>query len=280
MTSLRLNGMLGLGDGIYQYPVVKELASRHHIYLKTPWPELYGSISNLEFVRPDTRLRTQAKNIAKQKVYASPPIVPERKLSYAAYVKRGVPLYRGLMSSVGCSFKYYLKMREPARPRKETVVVRPVTQRQEWPAHARNPLPEYIQWSISYLEGRGFKTIVVADVHPPHEVYEGARPIGATDYLDKGQLGVGELLDLVYSAKLVIGGVGFIVPMCIAFGTPAVIIHGGAGGQNSPQIIDCPGVGKPTHVLPIRYCRCSNRAHSCDKSISLTDLQKAIDVNL
>ena len=84
------------------------------------------------------------------------------------------------------------------------------------------------------------------------------------------------MLDMIYHAKLVVGPVGFIVPMCIALGTPAIIIHGGEGGLSSPQMINAPGEGHPRHLLPQPYCRCRDHHHQCNKTIDWKVLQSAI----
>jgi len=148
-------------------------------------------------------------------------------------------------------------------------------------APSRNPRQEYVQHCIDRLNAGGFKTIVVCDVAPPYEDYADFRPTGASAYYEYGELGTAELLTLLGSAALVVGGVGFIAPMCQALGTPALILHGGAGGWNGPGAIDVPGAeGKLTHVLPIRYCLCRQHVHNCDKQIDLLILDTKLNYYL
>src|SRR6266480_6456231 len=123
MTPMLVEGMLGLGDNIYQVPVVKELVRIYHsVYLQTPWPQLYQGIENLHFCKTLTRLRTQQKNVQKSSsVYSFlPPVFPHEllHLSYVAHQRRGMPLYQGLSSVLGPYFKYHLKLLDPCQNRK------------------------------------------------------------------------------------------------------------------------------------------------------------------
>lgn len=286
MTPLLVDGMFGLGDNIYQFPIVKCIAkARNHeeIYLKTSWPQIYGSISGLHFLKPDTKLRTQIKNIANYSGYDRNGHCfswQSVKLNYVQYQHRGMALYKGLcLSSSRCiPENYFLKLRDPCLSRGRYVVIRPATIRAEWKAPSRNPRPEYIQFALDWCKARRLQTIVVADIQPPQEVYDGSRPRGADAYYEKGELGVEELMELVHKASMVVGGVGFLAPMAMALGTPAVIVHGGAGGWNGPEIINCPAVGKITHTLPIAYCRCRNHQHACNKIIDISRLQKDLEM--
>ncbi len=64
--------MKGLGDNIYQRAFVQQI--RRPVFLETPWPELYQDMPHVQCVRPSTKLRTQAKNIARQSRWARPPM--------------------------------------------------------------------------------------------------------------------------------------------------------------------------------------------------------------
>src|SRR5262245_29132877 len=58
--------MWGLGDNIYARPFVRAAALQHDIHLDTPWPELYEDL-DIKFVQGKRKLRTQLKNIARQR---------------------------------------------------------------------------------------------------------------------------------------------------------------------------------------------------------------------
>lgn len=278
--NLLVDGMLGLGDNIYQTPIIRELARQNQVYLRTPWPQLYRDMGkNLHLGRVETKLRTQGKNQLKNPIPPCkfPDFYRRIRLSYVPYQRKGVAFYRGLILAAGLNgFDYQLKLRPTCQNRKDYAVIRPATFRQEWKALSRNPKPEYIQFAIDQLEKKGIETIVVADIDPPHEVYDGPRP-NASRYYEFGELGLEEMIELIYRARVVVGGVGFIVPLCIAIGTPAIIIHGGVGGCSAPSLIDAPGEGRPTHVLPESYCLCQSHSHPCNKDLDISKLQLVID---
>lgn len=274
---IALKGMFGLGDNIYQYPIVEELASRGHVHLCTPWPQIYNGLSDVSFAMPVTKLRTQSRNVNESKDrYTCVGGLPEYRLTYTPFQRRGLPIYKGLMQSIGVQFPYHLKMAE-SYGGKGYAVIRPPTIRREWPAPSRNPLALYTQYAIDYLNDLGIITIVLADIQPSEEIWDGPAPERASVYFVNGELDVVSMFSLVHKAALVVGGVGFIVPMCIALGTKAVIVHGGAGGWNAPAIINAPGEGRLTHVLPGNYCLCRSHYHKCNKQIDILRIKKAID---
>ncbi|WP_392336177.1 hypothetical protein [Pantoea stewartii] len=57
MTTYYFEGMLGLGDSIYQRPFLRHFPGA---YVRTCWPELYRGL-NVKCVRSGTHLRTQEK---------------------------------------------------------------------------------------------------------------------------------------------------------------------------------------------------------------------------
>ena len=60
---IAIRGMAGLGDNIFQRAFIKSLVKSQEVLLETPWPELYQDLPNIKFIKPNTRLRTQAKNL-------------------------------------------------------------------------------------------------------------------------------------------------------------------------------------------------------------------------
>jgi hypothetical protein len=290
METLIVEGMQGMGDNIYQVPILAALAERHHgsVYLKTPWPEFYEGIRKLRFMRPTTTLRTQSRNAKRFKGYYEHKGGIARTMSIGYAHLHGhcdFSIHQALIRSAGLDgIPYHLSLGTRRKTRKRNyAVIRPPTIREEWRAPSRNPRMEYVQYAIDWLNVRGIETVVVADIDHPHELYDGSRPEHATAYFEHGELDTHELIDLFQNAKLVVGGVGFMVPMCIAFATPAVVLHGGAGGWNAPELIDAPGEGKPIHVLPENYCLCKQHTHNCDKKIHLwrieTALEQALETN-
>jgi hypothetical protein len=265
-----IHGMLGLGDGLYQRAFIKSMPKP--LYLSTPWPILYQDIPGVHFIRPQTTLRTQAKNIARHADWVMPPTrQPTRQIRYGA---------EGIIPGMTACFgvapgAFDLPPLPPSPEHGKYVVVRPATVRSEWRADTRNPEPDYILVAAADAKARGYKVISVADLVDGVEwmVGTGAGPFADVQY-HKGELPVEQLLSLVANAAAVIGGIGWLVPAALAARVPAWIICGGQGGFNAPELI-CPTGSTITFAVPDNFCRCKLKQHNCDKRISDYDSKLA-----
>lgn len=280
-----IDGMQGIGDNIYQHPIVQRLVEIHQdVYLRTPWPQLYQDIADLKFLRPRTKLRVQSENVENWVGWAQEP--DQKKRFYRkvklTYLGAPAPYYRTMLHTAGLPpSSYFLSLRfNMITERRSIALIRPPTVRRDWRYPARNPKVQYIEWAIDYLKKQGMETFVIASIKNPDEIYDERRPEGADFYFEQGELSVLDMLDLCQVSRVVVGGVGFIVPMCIATGARGVIVHGGCGGLNHPRMIDAPGEGRCIHVLPKNYCICKKPIHDCDKDIDLWILQQSIDTAL
>lgn len=258
----------GLGDNIYERAFVKMLPKP--VYLDTPWPEIYGGIEGVFFIRPQTNLRTQAKNIARHTTWLVPPTKqPARHIRYGT---EGI--IPGMIASFGVMpGAFDLPPLPPSPETGKYVVVRPATVRSEWRADTRNPLPSYIAEAIMHASARGYKTVSVADLQEGQEWLVGPEPYADVRY-HKGELPVEQLLALVANASAVIGGIGWLVPAALSAKVPAWIICGGQGGFNAPELI-CPAESTITFAVPDNFCRCKLKQHNCDKRISNYDSKLA-----
>lgn len=260
-----LEGMLGLGDNIYQRAVVRELPAP--VFLKTAWPELYDDIGT-QCVRPSTRLRTQAKNVERSAyVWVKAPAPVGRRLNYAG---RSGTILQALCLSAGVK-RSALTFDLPAfdiPAREPYIVVRPATIRKEWPAGSRNAKPEYIAQAVSRLR-RSFRIVSIADLMDGEEWPVGDLP-QADEIYHHGELSVSQMLGLVRGASGVVGGVGWAVPAAVAYRVPMFLIYGGWGLHNGPQrIFDVRmDTSRITQVLPDRFCMCGTPVHGCNKTIS------------
>lgn len=255
-----VRGMRGLGDNIYQRAFVKNL--RGTVYLDTPWPQLYQDLQHVKFIRPQTQLRTQRKNLERYGEWVHPPRgLPELRIAYGSEgIIRGM---RGCFRVPPAEFD--LPEFGPSIVQQHYVVVRPVTIRSEWIAETRNPLPEYIAQAAEQAAAMGYRVISVADLADGHEWAVGLPP--AHDRFHAGELSVEQLMSLVRGAGAVIGGIGWIVPAAIAAQVPAWIVCGGQGGYNSPENI-CPPGTQLSFAMPDNFCKCRLKTHNCDKRIS------------
>jgi len=264
-----IHSMKGLGDNIYQRAFLKNMPGP--IYLDTPWPELVSDLPHVHCVRPQTNLRTQAKNIARHSSWLMPPAKqPARHIRYGT---EGI--IPGMIASFGVMpGEFDLPPPPPSPETGKYVVVRPATVRSEWRADTRNPSPDYILVAAANAKARGYKVISVADLVDRVEWIVGDAPYADVRY-HKGELPVEQLLSLVANASAVIGGIGWLVPAALAAKVPAWIICGGQGGYNAPELITPKGQSNITFAVPDNFCRCRLKQHNCDKRISDYDSKLA-----
>lgn len=271
--------MGGLGDGIYQRPVLRAQAQQRPVYVTTPWPELYRDLEGVHPVRPwSMDLRTQRKHLARLGPEAGYVPVPKhherRSMTYQLRQPghtivseledrmhhRAVPFLFDLPDLGPCPVEV------PAG--RKLAVLRPSTLRREWCNRARAPRPEYLYLAGLELRDRGYFVVTVADVDPPEEWLEGAAPPADLELL-RGELTPPQVLALVRHAAMVVGGVGWIVPAALAARVPLVVVAGGQGGHNAPEKVMDPRMDtrRARWVMPPRYCRCTAREHPCVKEI-------------
>lgn len=286
MNIVRIQSMWGLGDNIYLRPIVQSYANTSVVYTDTPWPELYQDIPNVRFYLSRRPLRTQIKNINRQhrSIWSMPPNKVNQFLKPQYTFAGGTTLFSGLLKSMQFD-NLFLNLNLPTFPRREgkIALIRPVTIRREWLNSARNPLPEYVNEIASLLVQSGYHVICVADIDNINECIVGEMPMAHEHHLSG--LPVPELLGMVQSASVIVGGPGWIIPAAIAANVPALIIFGGQGAHNSPDVlVEKHWRHKLQFMLPDNFHQCSDmRCLKCDKIIKnfpekardwLTALQK------
>lgn len=279
---LLIQPMGGLGDTVYQRPFVRLHAAQREVFVRTPWPELFEDVPNVRFVYPHGMdLRTQSKNAALQDddLWSAPPLKAERiRAMYTLRDRRDTvisELARGLGIGKRGALPFDLPNYGTSPVRyKRYAVLRPVTLRKEWRNAARAPEPAYLHRAAEILKDLGYSVVTVGDVDGKGEWFEGEPPPADKELL-RGELPLRKLLALVQGADLVVGGVGFIVPVGMASMIPTVVIGGGNGAHNSPDVLTDPRVDSSTlrWILPDEYCRCADRRHECPKKITGFDTQ-------
>ena len=264
---IAFRGMQGLGDNVYQRAFVKSLVKSTPVILETPWPEIYEDLPNLRLVRPNTRLRTQAKNAesADKSVWGAPYCGPSIQISYGD---------NGIMRGMRDKFKVdsaSFDLPSFDSPIKgKYAVIRPATVRKEWMAASRNPKPEYLAECAQILLDSGFKVISVADLQDGEEWALEPLP-KATETYHKGEFSIKELLGLIQHAEIVVGGVGWLTPASIAYKVPSWVILGGFGAYNAPENLFDAGrmdLSKLGYAMPDDFCRCRDGKHNCKKDIT------------
>lgn len=266
--------MGGLGDCLYQRPLIRHLLASHEVWLSTPYPEVYRDLPVRPVMWPAGKdFRCQVKNIGRQPREtwgAVPPGARRVRFGYPS-IRRHVSIVQHLETMAGVTiegFRFDLPDfgRPPVNP--PYAVVRPVTVRREWQNAARNPRPEYVSYAAWELRRQGYRVICVGDIQPPAERLVGEMP-EADRYWMAGELRAEQMLALVQHAALVVGPVGWIVPACLAMKVPAVIIGGGHGLYNHPSVLVDSRMdsSRMRFLLPEPYCRCGNHGHDCPREI-------------
>lgn len=284
MKPLFIRMMEGLGDAIYQRPFVRAQGELRPTYIDSVWPEIYTDLPGVHLVEPKPKYRTQAKNIRRLAgfPFEESPVefgggwaqrnrdVDQVQMTYS--LQRPGTILQELERHVGLGgrpFVFDAPDFGPPPIEPPYAVVRPVSVRREWINTARNPDPQYIPRSAELLRAAGYKIVVIADLVPGVETVEGEMPVGDI-YRTAGELTQPEIFALLKHASVVVGAVGFVVPVCLAYRTPTVIICGGLGAHNAPGIITDPRIdsGAMRFLLPQPYClRCRNPRHACKKAI-------------
>lgn len=265
-----IEGMRGLGDNLYQRAVLREVVKSRAVYLDTPWPQIYADLP-IRCVKARTTLRTQAKNAERPwRWHAVPGLVDHHRLHYVNHPGTMLEALCAEMR-VKAGMIDFSGPPVPRLVREPYIVVRPVTNRTEWQAGSRNPKPEYVARAVDALRQR-FRVVSVADISPPHETVEAPLPY-ADEVYHRGELSIEQLLAMVAGASAVVGGVGWLAPMAVAYRVPMLLIFGGWGMHNGPARIFDPRMdtSRIHQALPDRFCLCGSRDHACDKTISRLD---------
>lgn len=283
-----MKGMGGLGDCIYQRPLVRHLSQAHGVWLSTPYPEVYSDLPVQPVLWPaGSKLRCQQKNVARapRSTWTVPPVGTDRvRIAYPARGRSGLPgsIVEHMEEMAGANIRHFqFDLPDFGRPEIDPpyAVIRPVSVRSEWPNPARNPRPEYVSEAARELRRQGYTVVCVGDIAPPSERLIGEMP-EADRYWTKGELATAQMLALVQHASLVVGAVGWIVPASVALRTPAVIIGGGHGTYNSPEVLIDQRMddSRIRFLLPSPYCRCISHTHECTKVIPdfLPNLRQAM----
>lgn len=272
MRPLVVQGMRGLGDGIFQRPFIRAANEQRLVYLETPWPQLYADLPNVFPVKAATTLRTQAKNAAAQPdgVWHHAPARADRVvMGYGTRELARGSIIQALEAKLplrGAPFIFDLPFGPTEFSLTPHVVVRPVTLRREWSNPARNPDPSALFKVAQWMQDAGYRVFLVADLAEGHEHAVGALPPHDEAFLH-GEMNVVDLMALVRGAAAVVGGVGWIVPMAIAAGTPLFVVQGGQLGHNGPEKITDRRMNltRVGWAKPRYPCPCERMQHTCRK---------------
>lgn len=291
MHSLRVKGMHGLGDNIHQRAVIRHLMRDRTVWLETPWPQVYHDLAGerLRLVRPpDTKLRTQTKNAARQDIgYAQGPVdgsaAPHTVWYHQEAIRRTGTILAAMCENsrvpVG-DFRMPVPLAWQAKadaflacvkPGAPLMIYRPLVDRTEWDGcGARNPDPAAYA-RLAKEAARGRFVISVADVAPGKE-WIVSPPIGADVECHAGELDVETIAALMARGSVVFCSPGFALIMAQAVGARLIAVF---GGYEQGRFYDH---GALTDLLinPARPCECFSKRHRCDKTIDLPSAEQRI----
>lgn len=247
-TPLLVKGMHGMGDNLHQRAVIRELVHEHDVWLETPWPCFYQDL-NIHLLRPDTRLRTQAKNAAREAgrfdSEAAPAHAQVLRVSYPPErVRRCGSVLAAMAEQCGVpvgDFRLPVPNDWLARADaliaswhtdKPILVYRPLVERTEWSGcTARNPDRNAYKAILDAIRDHFF-VVSVADLQKNVE-WMTSHPIDADIEYHAGELDVEILSGLFRRAALIYTAPGFAVVLAQAIGTAVVAVFGGYEDSSS-----------------------------------------------
>lgn len=289
MTPLLVRGMHGLGDNIRQRALLRQLMTRHDVWLESSWVSIYHDLiaDGLRVVRKETKLRTQGKNAAREAAAFAGQSVPgvARRVNVwypPQRVRATGSVLAAMCESSGCDVRTAdFRLPVPTvwrdaiaarlasyRIDKPIMLYRPLVDRpSDWTGcNARNP--DYATYAELYRSVRDrFCVVSVADLVAGKEWMVG-EDVGADITFHAGELSFEELAALTEMSALVFCSPGFAAVLAQAVGTPVACIFGGyekssfffAGAKSAPVL----------GVDPIHACDCFKHDHACNKTIDLT----------
>lgn len=282
-----ITGRGGMGDAIYSRPFVRWVTERRSdVQVSTSWPAIFADLP----VQPIKRvggLPAQAYHgdLVPRATWAEPR-TPDLEVSLRyrwPELARGVSILREMEIASGIRPEP-LELDLPPLPESPVAgayaVVRPSAIRMDFPAPAREPRAEYLATACGALQERGLRVVTVGAWVKGLEEQNGP-PLPADQRFEFGELSIPQLLALVAGATVVVGGPCWLLPACLASGTPMIVLAGGCGGRNSPEaLVDDRLRSRVRWMLPAGYCRCSGRHHACPKAIPGFEQRFAAELDL
>lgn len=279
--ALFVAGMHGLGDNLHQRAFIREAIKTQDVYLETPWPNVYHDLRGprLHILQKGSRLRTQAKNISRERTdfdRIDPPrgarAVSVRYLPEA--VRREGSVLAAMMRTVGTPDARDFRLPVPwdhglgISTDRPIMLFRPLQERTEWTGCAnRNPKTEdYVELFKSVRDR--FFVVSVADFEDgrewcPHEDLE------ADLKFHKGELSFPQIAALAKASAVVFTPPGFAAILAQAVGTPVVCTFGGY--ENASSFSGGEAFARCLWIEPRHPCQCFSHSHACRKDIDLPD---------
>jgi hypothetical protein len=290
MKEVYVQGYYGWGDSIYQYPFLKEIAKNYDVvYLRTPYPQLFDTISNIKFIQPHkNRLNTSNRHIEKNsKKYVTLPHQIKDQLVF--HYQRGQRANIGMAESFNHLSptltqrpinwqipikKEWLQEAHKAlasiHTKKKICLLKLPSIRDEWKNSARVGKPEYFQYLIDkYRKDYYFISLANKGI----EKFMGEFK-GIDKRFENRELTLEAIMGLASLSDLIIAYHSYLIAVGIATNTKTFCIF---GGYIAPHLwIDYERMNSNIikYVAHEPFCNCYNPIHNCNKEIPLEKIDQ------
>lgn len=297
MQPLLIRGMMGLGDNIRQRAIVRQLMASHDVWLESSWVSVYHDLiaEGLKVIHKPTRLRTQAKNAAREIGSFARSRSPYGSRALAVNYPPELVRRHGSVMAAMCAvtgtdiaaadFRLPIPMSWRAKAAswierwnadRPILLYRPLVDRPaDWGGcAARNP--DHTAYAELFRSIRDrFFVVSVADLVPGKEWIVGER-IEADAECHAGELEFETLAALTSSAAMVFCSPGFAGVLAHAVGTPVAMTFGGY--ERSSFFFEGAKSAPVLGIDPINPCECFSHRHACEKSIDLEQAKSRLAV--
>lgn len=297
MRPLLVRGMHGLGDNIRQRAIIRQLMVSHDVWLESSWVSVYHDLigEGLKVVHKPTRLRTQAKNAARESDSFSRSRLPSGARAIAVNYPPEMVRQHGSVMAAMCSvtgtdiaaadFRLPIPMAWRAKAAawierwnadRPILLYRPLVDRpSDWGGcAARNP--DHAAYAELFRSIRDrFFVVSVADLVPGKEWIVG-EPIDADAECHAGELEFETLAALTSVAAMVFCSPGFAGVLAQAVGTPVAMTFGGY--ERSSFFFEGAKSAPVLGIDPVDPCDCFSHHHACRKSIDLEQAKARLEL--
>lgn len=278
VSSLIMHSMQGMGDNFHQRAIVRDFMRDNIVYIDSAWPEIYHDLKGprCRVVKPNTSLRTQAKNARLSRDFDNVTLPATQYAVDVRYPPDAVRKYRGVLPAMAAQCGVP-DARDFAMPVPDEWVhgltlptdrpifaYRPLVERKEWTGcKARNPDAETYTRVFRELAAQyGAYVVSVADVVPGKE-WIVSEPVGADVELHAGELDIKGLCALWRDATMIYCAPGFGLVMAQALGRPVISLFGGY--ERAYSFRDDALTCKVEADAP---CDCFTHAHGCGRTLN------------
>lgn len=294
---LLVHGMMGLGDNIRQRAVIRQLMTSHEVWLESSWVSVYHDLiaDGLKVIHKPTRLRTQAKNAAREARLFSRSQPPRGVKAISVNYPPDAVRRTGSVMSAMCAvtgtdvatadFRLPIPMVWLAQaaawidqwnPDRPILLYRPLVDRPaDWGGcAARNP--DHAAYAELFRSIRDrFFVVSIADLVPGKEWIVGER-IDADAKCHAGELEFETLAALTSVSAMVFCSPGFAGVLAQAVGTPVAMTFGGY--ERSAFFFEGAKSAPVLGIDPVEPCDCFSHHHACKKSIDIEQAKSRLEI--